>query len=121
MAIQLHSNDQPKMYQLLLKSLSFIRPCLSSLDVHRHTFLCGAPGPLAIASVLYTYLDKKVEAMNCIDQLVAIYTRQRDEFRSGKIPSELLYGCTGYLYSLLFVNNYITNGISRDIIEEVGA
>lgn len=118
MALQLHPNDEHQKRQLLSKSLSFIRPCLAKLDTHRHTFLCGAPGPLAIASVVFMHLDRKAEAMDSIEKLVAIYKTQKDEFKK-KLPCELLYGCAGYLYSLLFVNSYINNGINRDIIEEV--
>ena len=56
--------------------------------------------------------------MRCIETLVDLYKSQKEEFQ--KIPCELLYGCAGYLYSLLFVNRYIKNVVPMELIEEVG-
>lgn len=56
--------------------------------------------------------------MDCLEKLVGFYKSRKEEFKT--IPCELLYGCSGYLYSLLFVNAHAEGVVSIDIIKEVG-
>ncbi len=56
--------------------------------------------------------------MDCLEKLVGFYKSRKEEFKT--IPCELLYGCSGYLYSLLFVNAHVEGVVSIDIIKEVG-
>ena len=52
-----------------------------------------------------------------LSQLEELYTGHKKSF--SRLPSELLYGHTGYLYALLFVNSYIPGAIGDSTIEEV--
>ena len=101
----------------LLQSLSLISPSLTDLDTRRHTFLCGASGPLAIGTVVYFHLDRKSEGLNCLEKLKTLYRADKEKFKS--IPCELLYGCAGYLFALLFVGAHIKDSIEPDLIDEV--
>ena len=48
-----------------------------------------------------------------------MYSENKREFE--RLPSELLYGQTGYLYALLFVSSFIPGSIDIALIEEVGS
>ena len=52
-----------------------------------------------------------------VSQLEELYTRDKKAF--SLLPSEMLYGHTGYLYAVLFVNSYIPGAIGDEIVEEV--
>ena len=117
MALRLYNTDPDRKRQHLLKASSLLAPSLAKLNTRRDTFLCGSPGPLSIATVVFLYLGKRTEGMDCIEKLVNVYKSQRREFK--EIPCEMLYGVAGYLYSLLFVNAHVKDAIPSDVIEEV--
>ncbi len=118
LAQHLYNADPDKKQAHLIQSLSFLTRSLTNLNTHRYTFLNGSPGPLSIAAVVYISLGRNAEGMECIQKLISLYKSQKDEFQ--RIPCEVLYGCSGYLYSLLFVNAFVKDAIPMDLIEEVG-
>ncbi|XP_068612505.1 glutathione S-transferase LANCL1 [Brachionichthys hirsutus] len=72
---------------------------------HDVTFLCGDAGPLAVAAVVYHRLQRPQDADDCIDKLLQLHQAVvRD---SSGLPDELLYGRTGYLYALVFINQQL--------------
>lgn len=79
---------------------------LDYLDGRRISFLCGDAGPLAMAIVISYKLgsrrpDTLPEYKTLVRRLMALASSLNAS------PDELLYGKTGYLYALLFVNKYI--------------
>ena len=117
MALTVFACDLERRKKELLSCLKLLEPSLAHLKTHRSTFLCGAPGPLAIASVAYFKLDRKSEGESCIEKLCNIFRKNKSQFK--ELPSELLYGHAGYLYALLFVNSYIPGSVDLLLIEEV--
>ena len=108
-----YENRQRHLHQCLM----LLTPSVEHLDQHRNTFLCGGPGPLSIAVVVYFLLDMKEEGLKCLEKLKNLYTKNKADFKA--LSSELLYGYAGYLYALLFVNSYVPEAIEQDLIEEV--
>nr|XP_055062092.1 glutathione S-transferase LANCL1 [Misgurnus anguillicaudatus] len=96
--LHLHSIFGETLY--LHKALEHVSRSLRSLTQRWVTFLCGDAGPLAIAAVVYHRLQKPHEAEECLNRLMQLH----QSVVQGKLPDELLYGRTGYLYSLIFVN-----------------
>ncbi|XP_063378086.1 lanC-like protein 2 isoform X1 [Cydia fagiglandana] len=78
---------------------------INDLKGQRISFLCGDAGPLALASVISYKLGRDntdlPDYKTLVQRLVALMSLLNDS------PDELLYGKSGYLYALLFVNKYI--------------
>ncbi|XP_076266450.1 glutathione S-transferase LANCL1-like [Rhynchophorus ferrugineus] len=70
------------------------------------TFLCGDAGPLSIAAVISHKLEDQKIFDFCIKRLTAFLKVVKNT--SSDLPNEYLYGRTGYLYALLFVNKHVS-------------
>ncbi|CAF0750820.1 unnamed protein product [Adineta ricciae] len=85
--------------QYLSKAKTSIDAALRQLDQHTVTFLCGAPGPLAIAAVIYSSLDDQHMVTKCIEKILSM----KKQAMSRSTPDEHLYGRAGYLYTLMYL------------------
>lgn len=98
-------------HEMLQAALEYID--LDKLKGRRISFLCGDAGPLAIAAVISYKLDAqridhKLPDYNTLAlRLISLISLLNES------PDELLYGKSGYLYALLFVNKHIS---VKDII-----
>lgn len=117
LASTIYSSDADKQTETLRRALDLLGPVLHKLSTRRSTFLCGAPGPLALAAILHKLLDEPAKSDPYIHQLQCLYTDNRAGFR--ELPSELLYGHSGYLYALLLVNTHMPGVIDQTLISEV--
>ncbi|XP_046390142.1 lanC-like protein 2 [Ischnura elegans] len=99
-------------------SMNILEAALPRLRNRDVTFICGDPGPLALAAVVYHTLgkpDRSVELVKRIKSFAPIITDLESD-----LPDEALYGRVGYLYSLLFLNHYLRpNAIEDNIIRQV--
>ncbi|XP_064419553.1 glutathione S-transferase LANCL1 isoform X3 [Latimeria chalumnae] len=86
----------------LQRALQHVGKSLSCLTKRWMTFLCGDAGPLAIAAVVYSKLQREKESEQCISQLLRWHSSVVK--LESKVPDEMLYGRMGYLSSLVFVN-----------------
>ncbi|VVD05218.1 unnamed protein product [Leptidea sinapis] len=94
----------------LQRALQYIN--LDNLRGKRISFLCGDAGPLAIATIISYKLSRTCPEN--VPHYKELTRRLLDlESLCSVSPDEILYGKSGYLYSLLFVKKYI-NG--KDII-----
>ena len=117
LATSLYNDNPSDSSTHLQQAAKLLQPSLSHLDAHRFTFLCGAGGPLALGAVVYAKLGESTTSKQCIDSLRELYARNKTTFP--QLPSELLYGHAGYLYSLLFVNHAIPGAIEESLVTEV--
>lgn len=104
----------------LAKALSYMEPALRSKlkGTHGPAFLCGEPGPLAVAAVIYHKLHRPGESRELLDRLQSL--KQHVVSTESDLPDELLYGRMGYLYALMFVRKHIgEEAIDASIIKEV--
>ena len=117
-ALSLDKEDDPdfKKELYLQKAADLISRTLAQLPKGPVTFLCGSPGPLAVGAIVFNLLGRSNDASHCVSSLVNIAS---DVIKDAKLPNELLYGRAGYLYALLFVNNYMPGTIKETLIEEV--
>jgi len=90
---------------------------LKGLKVRDITFLCGEVGPLALAAVFFHLSGNKGDSQECISTVISFLPTVTSQ--SSGLPSELLYGRVGYLYTLLFLQKYIPSSITGDYIKEV--
>jgi len=91
---------------LLHDALTYLKPCLKSLKHKRISFLCGDSGPLALAAVIYHYLGDRKHSVKYVGRLEILC----EEIDRSDIPDEILYGRSGYLSALLFVQNHLGQG-----------
>lgn len=103
----LSSSDEE---ELLKKSLMYSERALKLLKGSRLSFLCGDPGPLAVAAVIYHKLNLKPKSDAALERLQSLHERVVDPHSD--IPDEILFGRAGYLFALLYVQKHI----SRDCI-----
>lgn len=120
LATTLHANDDAKRALHLRRSLQILKPSLERLRRKPEdcSFLLGVAGPLALGAVVHHYLKNAEESRGCTEKLKGLYLEHRSVFR--QLPSELLYGHVGYLYSLLFVNCHVPTAIDEALLTEVG-
>ncbi|RVE41582.1 hypothetical protein evm_013767, partial [Chilo suppressalis] len=90
---------------MLKTALQYIN--IDNLKGRRISFLCGDAGPLALATVISFKLGTKrpdtvPDYKSLAERLMSLISLLDES------PDELLYGKAGYLYSLLFVNKYIS-------------
>ncbi|XP_014851913.1 PREDICTED: lanC-like protein 1 [Poecilia mexicana] len=104
--LYLHLHSVFKEASFLQRALDYVTRSLKHLT-RRHdvTFLCGDTGPLAVAAVVYSRLQRAQEAEDCISRLLRY--QQAVLSRSGGLPDELLYGRVGFLSSLVFLNQQL--------------
>lgn len=90
---------------------------MKKLKRKRLSFLCGDSGPLCMAALCYFKQGKIAECRDCIERIVLRY---KDLKKDSSIPDELLYGRSGFLYSLLFIQNHIGKEyIENEMIAEL--
>jgi lantibiotic modifying enzyme len=99
--------------QHLHKAVELLNPILRQLSTRHVTFLCGAAGPLAVGAVVYHYLNSEHDSQRCIKQLLDLFSIVKE---NPSLPSELLYGRSGYLYALLFVRKHIPHAVKEDLL-----
>ncbi|CAH0554962.1 unnamed protein product [Brassicogethes aeneus] len=109
--------NNPEVLQEILHLLN-----LKSLRNKRQTFLCGDGGPLALGIIVNKKLGNEKEAQSLIEQLKNMKDAALDI--SSDFPSEYMYGRSGYLYALLFVNKNVNpppfeGGLIRSIVEAI--
>lgn len=133
MACRVYGDIPATRIQYLESALRYLQPCLRELSTRRLTFLCGAAGPLALASCLYYLLGKQLcslpisgrvkcdvctgdasKSHSCISQLKELVHSPA----SSDLPYEVLYGHAGYLYALLFVGELVPGGLDEALVEQ---
>ena len=87
------------------------------VDTRHISFLCGGVGALAVGAVIHAHLGNATSANLCIKALKEVVTVARSTFVPR--PSELLFGHSGYLFALLFVNAYLPGTIEKELIKDV--
>ncbi|KAM3823119.1 lanC-like protein 2 isoform 2-T3 [Vipera latastei] len=102
----------------LQRSLDYVKRILRNLNGRRVTFLCGDAGPLAVGAVVYHKMKNDSESKECVTKLLQL---QRIVLASeSDLPDELLYGRSGYLYALLYLNTEIgPETVPQSVIKEV--
>lgn len=104
--------------EYLQKAFPYVDRQLSSLKGRRLSFLCGDPGPIAIAAVILEKMGKHDDAKSCIKTLQGLNSSVLDTH--GDLPDELLYGRVGYLYALLFIQKFVGEKyIDKQVIHSV--
>ncbi|XP_017775526.1 PREDICTED: lanC-like protein 2 [Nicrophorus vespilloides] len=92
-----------------LENLKEVRSFLKTNSIkskRRLTFLCGDGGPLTIGAVVCHRLGEQNECKCLIKSLLSL---KADAINSkSDLPSEYMYGRTGYLYCLLYLNKHIS-------------
>ncbi|KAM9307837.1 lanC-like protein 2 [Gastrophryne carolinensis] len=102
----------------LQRSLDYVKRVLRNLNGRRVTFLCGDAGPYAVGAVVHHKLQNETESKDCIAKLLQLHRGVVST--DSELPDELLYGRTGYLYALLYLNSEIGPGtIPEATIKEV--
>lgn len=71
------------------------------------TFLCGVAGVLSLAAIMHHKYGDRERSEILVSDLDALGSYVVDPANEA-IPDELLYGRSGYLYCVLFVNRHIT-------------
>ncbi|XP_063531099.1 lanC-like protein 2 isoform X1 [Cydia strobilella] len=96
-------NNKETYTENLRNALLYIN--INNLKGRRISFLCGDAGPLALATVISYKLAQDTSDLpdykTLVQRLMSLMSLLNDS------PDELLYGKSGYLYALLFVNKYI--------------
>ena len=114
----LYVNSPVQRSKALQRGLELITAPLNKLNGRRLTFLCGDGGVLALAAVLYTLCDNTAVARHCTQGL---QTLSELALTDRMMSSELMYGCAGYLYALLFVKHYLPDSIDDRLITRVAS
>lgn len=119
MATTLHAQNDAERTAHLRKSLEILTPSLTRLRRNPNdcSFLLGVAGPLALGAVVNHHLNNAEASRQCADELKGLFVEHRSVFL--RLPSELLYGHAGYLYSLLFVNCHIPSAVDEALLTEV--
>ncbi|XP_043960387.1 lanC-like protein 2 [Gambusia affinis] len=89
----------------LQRALDYVKRAMRILNGRKVTFLCGDAGPLAVGAVVHHKLNNNTESKDCVSRLLQL---QRSVISpDNEMPDELLFGRTGYLFALLYVNKEI--------------
>ena len=104
--------------QVLARAQELITKPLNHLNGRRLTFLCGDGGVLALAAVIYTLNGNKPVAKHCTQGL---HTLSELALSDRHLPFELMYGCVGYLFSLLFLRHYLPDSVDNRLIGRISA
>ena len=94
------SNDD-----LLYKLESLVDRSMKNLRMDRHSFLCGAIGPLTIKILICSSLRKNFDTYA---NAIADIARASMDFPS-PVVDEVLFGKAGVLYALLFIRFKVEN------------
>ncbi|CAH0701826.1 unnamed protein product [Spodoptera exigua] len=93
-------------HEMLQAALDYID--IEKLKGRKISFLCGDAGPLAIATVISYKLDTEHIEHKLPDYKTLALRLTSLISLLNESPDELLYGKSGYLYALLFVNKHIS-------------
>jgi lantibiotic modifying enzyme len=93
--------------QLLDKCLSFVEPIIKILKGRKHSFICGDCGPLTVACFAQHLKSNQNQCNRLLNSLKSMISYAIDI--NTELADEVLYGRSGFLYSLLFVRKYIPN------------
>ncbi|CAG2102460.1 unnamed protein product, partial [Medioppia subpectinata] len=98
------------------KALPYIQPVIKRLRLKRRdiSFLLGDSGVLSIASVIHHLKGNQNECNSSLNTLKSMVKYCTDI--GSDTPDELLYGRSGFLYSLLYVRKFVPT--SHQIIED---
>jgi len=100
------------------RALKMTEKALSKLKNHRVSYLNGDAGPLAIGAMLYHAQGAEAKSQDCIDRLKKMLPQVLD-LRSD-LPDEILYGRTGYLFALLYLNKCLgQNTVDSKTVQQV--
>jgi len=114
----LYANNPTKRRHALDRALELITQPLNKLNGRKLTFLCGDGGVLALGAVLYTLCDNSAVARHCTQGL---QTLSELALTDHLMSQELMYGCAGYLFALLFTKKYLPDSIDTKLICRVAA
>lgn len=103
----------------LAKATELLRGCVSNFRGKREvTFLTGLTGPLALSAAVLHSQGNHDESQNMISKLKSLSPLVLDE--SSDLPDELLYGRSGYLFCLLFLNaNISPPPVEGELIKQI--
>ncbi|XP_061569120.1 lanC-like protein 2 [Cololabis saira] len=122
--LQLHrvSGDPPHLNRALdhvkraLRTLN--RTPDRTLNRRKVSFLCGDAGPLAVGAVVQHRLGNQDQSRDLLDRLLQLRVLVLDQ--DSDVPDEILYGRSGYLFSLLFVLKEVGPGsVDQDTVDQV--
>ncbi|KAJ8722736.1 hypothetical protein PYW07_003916 [Mythimna separata] len=99
----LRNDNNPESLKTALEYIN-----LDNLKGRRISFLCGDAGPLALATVISYKLGPKHPDKSLPDYKTLAQRLMSLISLLNESPDELLYGKSGYLYALLFVNKHIS-------------
>ena len=111
--LYLHLSDVLGDNKFLDKCLPLIES-IRKLNSKRYTFLCGDSGVLTIQSIVHHLKGNQKQCNQSLNSLKSMVVFTTDI--NTELPDEMLYGRTGFLYSLLFIRKLIPN--SNQIIED---
>ncbi|XP_069114276.1 glutathione S-transferase LANCL1-like [Argopecten irradians] len=86
------------------QAYGYIKHHLRHLKGRRVTFLCGDAGPLALGAVICSEMGKADKAQDLVKRLEAMH---EDVCSDRNLPDEILFGRSGYLFALLFVQRHL--------------
>ena len=104
----------------LEQSLQYAALAVKKRGHGRVTFLCGDAGPLTVSALAHSAAGDLPTATNCVQQILHMLPAVLD--LSSSLPDELLYGRTGFLFSLNFLRQEIPaacGSITDDIVRQV--
>eukprot|EP00731_Ephydatia_muelleri_P008020 Em0004g358a len=119
LATTLYAQNDAKRTAHLRESLQILTPTLTHprRKPKDCSFLLGVAGPLALGAVVNHHLENAAESRQCANELKGLYLEHKSVFL--RLPSELLYGHVGYLYSLLFVKCHIPSAVDDALLTEL--
>ncbi|XP_069690733.1 lanC-like protein 2 isoform X2 [Periplaneta americana] len=104
----------------LTRAVEITEQALSRLKNHRMSYLNGDAGPLALSAVLYHKQGASERSRQCIERLKGMLPQILK--LNSDLPDEILYGRTGYLYALLYLNKSLgQDTIDSKTIQQVVA
>ncbi|XP_026825201.1 lanC-like protein 2 isoform X3 [Ooceraea biroi] len=103
------------------KAMELLEKCIAEFKSrHEITFLTGIVGPLSLTAIMLHSQQKEEQANQLILRLKSFSVYILDKHND--ISNELLYGRTGYLAALLYINENISPlCIEADLIRKVGS
>lgn len=119
LATGLYAQDDAKRAAHLKKSAQILATSLARLRRNPKdcSFLLGVAGPLALGAAVHHYLKNEEESRRFTEELKTLYLEHKSSFLH--LPSELLFGHVGYLYSLFFIKCHIPTAVDEKLLTEL--
>uniref|UniRef100_A0A5S6QGE0 LanC-like protein 2 n=1 Tax=Trichuris muris TaxID=70415 RepID=A0A5S6QGE0_TRIMR len=109
--------DREQNTEWLNKADELIKHAVRHSSGNKVSFLCGNTGSMAIAAAIFMKTGQIDKATKYIDEILAL---SDGICKSSSIPDELLFGRSGYLYSLMFILKECgAHFVSDDAMEQV--